>query len=97
MKPQVFMANSSSLTPAFTPEYVMMSGGSVGLRQYMKGCKMPTPSAPCGGKVEIGDLGAKLTGTKTQMSSESSMSTNAVNILAGMNGLLGVLAAAALF
>lgn len=92
------MANSSFLTPAFTPEYVMMSGGSAGhLGQYMKGCKMPTPSAPCGGKVEIGDLGANLTGTKTQMSSESSMSTNAVNILVGTNGLLCVLAAAALF
>ena len=94
MKPQVFMANSTSLTPAFTPQHVMMSGDSVGhLGQYMNDCHAPMPSAPCGGKVEIGKLGANLTATKTQMSTGTSMPTNAGSTLAGVNGLLGSLAA----
>jgi hypothetical protein len=98
MKPQVFMANSTSLTPAFTPQMVMMAGDGVGhLGQFMNDCSAPTPSAPCGGKVEIGDLGANLTGTKAQMSSGTSMPTNAGSTtLVGMNGLLGGLVALAL-
>lgn len=98
MKPQVFMANSTSLTPAFTPQMVMTSGDGVGyLGQYMNNCSVPLPSAPCGGKVEIGNLGANLTGTKTQMNSGTSMPTNAgsTNFI-GINGLLGGLVALAL-
>lgn len=96
MKPQVFMANSTSLTPAFTPQHVIMSGNSVGyLGQYMNNCSVPAPSAPCGGKVEIGHLGANLTGTKTQMSNSSPISTNAGSTLTGINGLLGGLVALA--
>ncbi|KAK2868060.1 hypothetical protein FQN49_003195 [Arthroderma sp. PD_2] len=97
MKSQVFMANSTSLTAAFTPEQVVESGDSVGhLGQYMNSCSVPTPSAICGGKLEIGDLGANITGTDAPMSTGGSMSTNAGSILTGMNGLLGGLAALAL-
>jgi len=60
MKPVVFPANSTSLTPAFTPEMVSMKGMGVGpLGDYLNGCVMP-PAAPCGGTVEIGKLGAML-------------------------------------
>ncbi|KAK3081737.1 hypothetical protein LTS18_003262 [Coniosporium uncinatum] len=60
MKPQVFMANSTSLTPAFTPSHVLMSGQGVGyLGQYLDGCAS-APAAPCGGNVMIGDLVAQL-------------------------------------
>lgn len=94
MKPQVFMVNSTSLTPAFTPRHVMMSGDSVGhLGQFMNDCSVPIPSAPCGGNVEIGKLGANLTGTNTQMSTRASMPTNAGSTLTGVNGLLGALVA----
>ncbi|KAJ6163739.1 hypothetical protein N7497_003718 [Penicillium chrysogenum] len=67
MKSQVFMANSTSLTPAFTPEHVMRSNMSIGhLGNYIKKCTS-APPAPCGGRVEIGNLGANLTGTNTTM------------------------------
>ncbi|KAI9881060.1 MAG: hypothetical protein M1830_008942 [Pleopsidium flavum] len=62
MQPQVFMANSTMLTPAFTPEMVLMSGMEVGmLGQYLNGCAS-APPAPCGGMVTIGMLGSNLTG-----------------------------------
>ena len=61
LKPQVFMSNSTSLTPAFTPQEVLNSGMGVGmLGQYMNGCAV-APVAPCSGMVSIGELGANLT------------------------------------
>ena len=68
MKPQVFMANSTSLTPAFTPEQVLMSGMGVGkLGQYLGGC-VSAPPAPCGGTVNVGMLTANLTNESTTTS-----------------------------
>lgn len=75
MKAVVFPANSTSLTPAFTPEMVSMKGTGVGpLGDYLNGCVMP-PAAPCGGTVEIGMLGAMLNG----QSSSNTRSTNSNN------------------
>lgn len=64
-----FHDNSTSLTPAFTPETVMMKSddAEVGkLGKWLNGCT-GSIYAPCRGKLMIGDLGAKLT---DQMSSE---------------------------
>ncbi len=77
MKPVVFPANSTSLTPAFTPEMVSMKGMGVGpLGDYLNGCVMP-PAAPCGGTVEIGMLGAMLNDeSSSNMRSTSSSDNN---------------------
>lgn len=64
-----FHDNSTSLTPAFTPETVMMKSddAEVGkLGKWLNGCT-ESIYAPCRGKLMIGDLGATLT---DQMSSE---------------------------
>jgi hypothetical protein len=73
MDPVIFPTNSTSLTPAFTPEMVSMKGMGVGpLGDYLNGCVMP-PAAPCGGTVEIGMLGAMLKGeSSSNMMSNSS-------------------------
>ncbi|KAI4175841.1 MAG: hypothetical protein LQ343_001454 [Gyalolechia ehrenbergii] len=65
MKAVVFPSNSTMLTPAFTPEMVSMMGMGVGpLGAYLNNCVAP-PAAPCGGSVEIGSLGAMLSGQGT--------------------------------
>jgi len=77
MKSVIFPANSTSLTPAFTPEMVSMKGMGVGpLGDYINGCVMP-PAAPCGGTVEIGMLGAMLNneGSSNMVSNSSSSGT----------------------
>lgn len=62
MQPVIFPTNSTMLTPAFTPDMVSMTGMGVGyLGAYLNNCVMP-PAAPCGGNVNIGSLGATLTG-----------------------------------
>ena len=62
MQPVGFMPNSTSLTPAFTPDMIMQEGMSVGqLGTWLNGCAK-SPAAPCGGQVIIGDLLATLTG-----------------------------------
>jgi len=74
MDPVIFPTNSTSLTPAFTPEMVSMKGMGVGtLGDYLNGCVMP-PAAPCSGTVEIGMLGAMLNGQ-----SSSNMMSNGSN------------------
>jgi len=73
----IFLTNSTSLTPAFTPEMVSMKGMGVGpLGDYLNGCVMP-PAAPCGGTVQIGMLGAMLNGesSSNMMSNSSSPGT----------------------
>lgn len=71
MMPQVFMKNSSSLTPAFTPQHVLMSGMKVGhLGQWMNKC-VSAPSPPCGGMVEIGSLGSNITGNDNMSTSSA--------------------------
>ncbi len=77
MESVVFPANSTSLTPAFTPEMVNMKGMGVGpLGDYLNDCVMP-PAAPCGGTVEVGMLGAMLNGqsSSNMMSNSSSSGT----------------------
>jgi hypothetical protein len=87
-KRQVFMASSTSLTPAFTPQEVLLSGTGVGkLGQYLNGCVV-SPMAACNGTVSIGALGSNVTdqtlktntsctsaSTTTSMSATSTMST----------------------
>ncbi len=81
MMPVVFPANSTSLTPAFTPEMVSMKGMGVGpLGDYLNGCVMP-PAAPCGGTVEIGMLGAML----NDESSSNTMSSNSSSTASSMS------------
>jgi len=76
MKPVVFPANSTSLTPAFTPEMVSMKGMGVGpLGDYLNGCVIP-PAAPCGGTVEIGMLGAMLNDESSSNMRSTSSSNN---------------------
>jgi len=76
MQPVIFPANSTSLTPAFTPEMVSMKGMGVGpLGDYLNGCVMP-PAAPCGGTVEIGMLGAMLNGEGSSNMVSNSSSNN---------------------
>ena len=63
MQPVGFMPDSTMLTPAFTPETVMSSGMEVGmLGDWMGGCPVTPPMAPCGGSVSIGELLATLDG-----------------------------------
>lgn len=72
MQPVGFMANSTALTPAFTPDMVLEDGMEVGkLGTWLNGCAK-APSAPCGGSVKIGDL----TATLTEMGSNSTMGAN---------------------
>jgi len=76
MKAVVFPANSTSLTPAFTPEMVSMKGMGVGpLGDYLNGC-VPPPAAPCGGTVEIGMLGAMLNDESSSNMRSNSSSNN---------------------
>ena len=75
MQPVGFMPNSSSLTPAFTPEMVLSSGMEVGmLGSYIAGCNVVGPAAPCGGVVSFGPLLSSLDGQSAQPA-ESSMSS----------------------
>jgi hypothetical protein len=61
LKRQVFMSNSTSLTPAFTPQEVLMSGmGVEKLGQYLNGCVV-SPMAACNGTVSISALGSNVT------------------------------------
>lgn len=64
MKAQLYMANSTSLLLAFHPEKVISPGEGLGhLGQWMRDLNCTAvPSAPCGGRVEIGNLAADLTG-----------------------------------
>lgn len=64
MKSVAFHSDSKMLTAAFTPDHVLMDGGDheVGkLGQWLKKCGMKAPGAPCGGKIQIGNLLANLT------------------------------------
>ncbi|KAK3182177.1 hypothetical protein K4F52_006546 [Lecanicillium sp. MT-2017a] len=59
-----FDPESEMLTPAFTPETIMMDGDDmeVGkLGKWLNGCAKKSPMAPCGGEVEIGPMLANLT------------------------------------
>jgi hypothetical protein len=71
MMPQIFMKNSSALTPAFTPQHVLKPGMKVGhLGQWMDKC-VAAPQPPCGGMVKIGDLGSNVTGSGNMTRSSS--------------------------
>ncbi|KAK5082511.1 hypothetical protein LTR70_008397 [Exophiala xenobiotica] len=66
MQPVGFLPNSTSLTPAFTPDFVLSSGTQVGqLGRYLNGCSVQGPQAPCGGTVHFGDLLSYLMGQNT--------------------------------
>ena len=57
MQPVGFMPNSTTLTPAFTPDTVLSSGMEVGqLGDYLNKCNIMAPMAPCGGSVSFGSL-----------------------------------------
>jgi len=94
MQAQVFMPNSTSLTPAFTPQEVLMSGTGVGyLGQFLNGCAM-APMAPCHGTVSIGMLGSNLTSqaandlspTSTTVSVNMASSSSATVAMATFTG-----------
>lgn len=64
MKTKVYMANSTSLLPAFPPQQVMESGMAVGkIGQYMNNCTA-IPSLPCGESLQIGGLVSNITGAR---------------------------------
>lgn len=87
MKAQVFMANSTMLTPAFTPEMVMMSGMEVGmLGRCLNGCAT-APPAPCGGMVTIGKLLANLTNQGTNASGAATPTTGMYPTSASTTGM----------
>ncbi|KAJ5195500.1 uncharacterized protein N7498_008938 [Penicillium cinerascens] len=80
----MFMANSSSLIPAYAPTQVLMTGNVTGsLGSYLGGC-VSAPSNPCGA-LKIGPLEANITSsvvagsssTPLGGSSSSSMSSSA--------------------
>lgn len=55
-----FSAQSTMLTPAFTPTQILRQGSEVGmLGGYLGGC-VAAPAAPCGATVQIGDANAEL-------------------------------------
>ena len=63
MQPIGFMPNSTTLTPAFTPEMVLSSGTQTGqLGGYLGSCNVMGPQAPCNGLVAFGPLLSNLTG-----------------------------------
>lgn len=75
MKPVGFMANSTMLTAAFTPEMVLQDGMQVGmLNTYLGGC-VSAPPAPCRGTVTVGPLLSTLSGQSNMMSNSSSVGT----------------------
>lgn len=87
MKPQVFMANSTALTPAFTPAMVLQSGMEVGmLGQYLNGCAS-APTAPCNGMVNIGMLTATLTNQGTNVSTAAGAGSVASGVAAPTAGM----------
>lgn len=67
----VFPTNSSSLVPAYNPDYVLQSGNQPGkLGDYLNGCVSP-PSSPCGSPLTIGPLIATSGGSNATSSSAS--------------------------
>lgn len=79
VNPTPYSADSMALTPAFTPEHVLMPGDGTATRPNVgylgkwipQGC-LPVPSAPCGVNVKIGNLTASLSGGGESMANASS-------------------------
>ncbi|GES64226.1 hypothetical protein ATEIFO6365_0008029600 [Aspergillus terreus] len=71
----VFPTNSSSLIPAYPPDYVLQSGNQPGkLGDYLNGC-VSAPSPPCGQKLTFGPLIASTGGANASSSSASPSGT----------------------
>ncbi|KAF9891208.1 hypothetical protein FE257_004772 [Aspergillus nanangensis] len=67
----VFPSNSSSLIPAYTPDYVLQSGNQPGkLGQYLGSC-VTAPASPCGEPLKIGPLIGTFGGANASSSSAS--------------------------
>lgn len=69
MSPVSFMPDSMALTPAFTPEHLLMKGDGTASRanvgylgQWINSDCVKVPEAPCGANVMIGNLTASLSG-----------------------------------
>ncbi|KAI9045356.1 uncharacterized protein KD926_008782 [Aspergillus affinis] len=72
----VFPTNSSSLVPAYTPDWVLQNGTQPGkLGTYLKNCVSP-PSSPCGEKLKIGPLIGTFGSNSTNSTSNSSASAS---------------------
>lgn len=72
--PVFFQPNSTSLIPAYSPDYVLKSGSKPGmLGQYLHSCGH-RPSGPCGKALTIGSLTANL--TSPQVSSSVAMASS---------------------
>ncbi|KAL5359438.1 hypothetical protein BJX96DRAFT_148434 [Aspergillus floccosus] len=67
----VFPTNSSSLIPAYSPDYVLQSGNQPGkLGDFLNGC-VAAPSPPCGQNLTFGPLIASTNGANASSSSAS--------------------------
>lgn len=72
----VFPTNSSSLVPAYTPDWVLQSGNQPGkLGSYLKDC-VSAPSSPCGEKLNIGPLIGTFGSNATSNTSSASPSAS---------------------
>lgn len=94
MSPVSFMPDSIALTPAFTPEHLLMEGdgtasrGNVGhLGKWISNDCLKLPEAPCGANVMIGNLTASLSGNG--VSNGNGMGSNATGGRWGGNGTSG--------
>lgn len=85
MKAAPFSANSTMLTPAFTPAQILTKGMEVGMLGNYLGSCVPAPAAPCNGTVQIGDANASLlaAGTATSTSSSNSSSSGVGSTMTG--------------
>ncbi|KAL4896033.1 hypothetical protein BDV59DRAFT_126521 [Aspergillus ambiguus] len=73
----VFPSNSSSLVPAYSPDFVLQSGNQPGkLGDFLNGC-VSAPSPPCGQKLTFGPLIASTGGGANASSSSASPSGSA--------------------
>lgn len=92
MKSTPYSADSMALTPAFTPEHVLMKGNGASmmdvgmLGQYIPSSCAPLPPAPCGGSVNIGMINAMLSGAGMG-SSGSSMGGSMMNGTGSTSGM----------
>jgi hypothetical protein len=75
-----FMANSTMLTPAFTPDMILQTGNEVGMLGSILGGCVSAPAAPCSGTVSFGDLLPILSG---QTIGKSNMTTSTTTISSG--------------
>lgn len=78
----VFPTNSSSLVPAYTPDWVLQSGNQPGkLGSYLMNCVSP-PSSPCGEKLNVGPLVGTFGSNTTSGTNSSSSASPSASLFA---------------